>query len=174
MQHHNLIHRHRSKTILDHTIQKQDYSWSCKTFSSSLSTWTLLGSIPNPVLIICDRRERAHLIWVSHSFLSLNACLTFLASMFPFSKLSLLSPNIPHQRGSIFTGGAFDLSFCWCQKGEKNDIQKFFSAGLICKQNALFCILHIGLTCLTCNIYFCNELKNFCIKICHHQKGGDC
>lgn len=105
MQHHNLIHRHRSKTILDHAIQKQDYSWSCKTFSSSLSTWTLLRSIPNPVLIICDRRERAHLIWVSHSFLSLNACLTFLASMFPFSKLSLLSLDILHHKGGAFSQG---------------------------------------------------------------------
>lgn len=59
MQHHNQIHKQRSKTILDHTIQKQDYSWSCKTFSSVLSTWTLFTSILNPVMAIYDRRERA-------------------------------------------------------------------------------------------------------------------
>jgi hypothetical protein len=127
MQHHNLIHRHRSKTILDHAIQKQDYSWSCKTLSSSLSTWTLLGSFPNPVLIICDRRERAQLLWVSHSYPFRIACLTFLASIFPFCKLSLLSLDILLHKGGAFSQGELlDLSFCWCQKGEKYDIQKLF------------------------------------------------
>jgi hypothetical protein len=43
-------------------------------------------------MVISDRRERAQRIWVSHLYPFLIACLTFLTfldSMFPFSKLSI-------------------------------------------------------------------------------------
>jgi len=154
MQHHNLIHKHRSKTILDHVIQKQDYSWSCKTFSSSLSTWTLLTSILNPGLIICDRRERAQLLWVSHSYPFRIACLTFLDSMFPFSKLSLLSLDILHHKG-----GAFSLVI---------DPH----TGLISNKNAFFTVIYILVWSVI--LITTMSLKFLYITICHHQKGGDC
>jgi hypothetical protein len=131
MQHHNLIHRHRSKTILDHAIQKQDYSWSCKTLSSSLSTWTLLGSIPNPVLIICDRRERAQLLWVSHSYPFRIACLTFLASMFPFCKPSLLSLDILHHKGGAFSQGELLIYLFVDVKRGRNMIYKNYFRWLV-------------------------------------------
>jgi len=71
-------------------------------------------------MIICDRKERAQLIWVSHSYPFLIACLTFLDSMFPFSKLSLLFivRYTTSQRGSIFTRGASEFFSLMSKGGE--------------------------------------------------------
>jgi hypothetical protein len=79
-------------------------------------------------MIICDRRERAQLIWVSYSYPFMIACLTFLDSMFPFSKLSLLFiiRYTTSQRESIFTGGAYEF-FLLMSKGEEIRYTKIIS-----------------------------------------------
>jgi len=146
MQHHNQIHKQRSKTILDHTIQKQDYSWSCKAFSSSLSTWTLLASIHNPVLIICDRRERApRYEYRTHIISGLLASPSLLSSPSPPSSPS----RLPCSHLASFP-----------PRLSENNITK----ENCCARNFpimrniyfLFCNLHLGLICHTSRY---NELK---------------
>jgi hypothetical protein len=114
-----------------------------------LSTWTLLASIPNPVLIICDRRERAQLIWVSHSFLFLIACLTFLAFIFPFSKLSLLSLDILHHKGGAFSQGELLIYLFVDVKRGRNKIYKNYFPTMSLNKNAFTLVidLHTGLIC---------------------------
>jgi hypothetical protein len=87
-------------------------------------------------MIICDRRERAQLIWVSYSYSFLIACLTFLDSMFPFSKLSLLFivRYTTSQRESIFIGGASELFFFLVDaKKGRNKMYKNYSPTMILK-----------------------------------------
>jgi hypothetical protein len=67
-------------------------------------------------MIIYDRRERAQLIWVSHSYPFL------IASFHSYLSLDILH----HERGSIFTGGvSVLLFFVDIKRGRSKDIQKF-------------------------------------------------
>jgi hypothetical protein len=112
-----------------------------------LSTWTLLASIPNPGLIICDRRERAQLIWVSHSYPFRIACLTFLDSMFPFSKLSHLSLDILHHKAGASSQGELLIYLFVDVKRGRNKIYKNYSPTMSLNKNAFTLVIdpHTGL-----------------------------
>jgi hypothetical protein len=99
------------------------------------------------VLIICDRRERAQLIWVSHSYLFLVACLTFLDSMFPFSKLSLLSLDIIHHKGRAFSQMELLIYLFDDVKRGRNKIYKNYSHTTSLNKNAFTLVIdpHTGL-----------------------------
>jgi hypothetical protein len=112
-----------------------------------LSTWTLLASIPNPGLIIYDRRERAQLLWVSHSYPFWIACLTFLDSMFPFSKVSLLSLDILHHKGGVFSQGELLIYLFVDVKRGRNKIYKNYFPTMSLNKNAFTLVIdpHTGL-----------------------------
>jgi hypothetical protein len=90
----------------------------------------------------------------------LIACLTFLASMFPFCKLSLLSLDILHHKGGAFSQGELLIYLFVDVKRGRNKIYKNYfptmslnknaftlvidpHTGLICNKNAFFTVIYI-------------------------------
>jgi hypothetical protein len=85
-----------------------------------MSSWILLASIPNPVMINCDRRERAQFN-MGVSLISFPDCLPHCPGI-SFSKLSL--PFF--LRGSIFLGGATDYLFVDVKRGRNKIYKNYF------------------------------------------------
>ena len=80
MQHQNLIHKanircalrnNRSKIIFIMSLGSKiiyDHASKTKYLSSSMSLRIFLTYIPDLLMTLFDRRERAYLIWVSHPY----------------------------------------------------------------------------------------------------------